>query len=134
MPLPPAALAVACPAQTTRPVGRRAPCPARRNLAVGQSATSRGTHAPVCIVEGDPRAPTAGSADLSPLPPAALGPAPARHLGEIHLGSAGPTVPPTNNGTERAIGKWRIRSRSTWEFKSWAGLEAVFLPCGSVNI
>jgi hypothetical protein len=38
-------------------------------------------------------------------------------------------VPPTNNGTERAIGKWRIRSRSTRGFKSWAGLEAAFLAC-----
>jgi hypothetical protein len=36
-------------------------------------------------------------------------------------------VPPTNNGTERAIGKWRIRSHSTHGFKSWAGLDAAFL-------
>jgi transposase-like protein len=40
-------------------------------------------------------------------------------------------VPATNNGTERAIGKWRIRSRSTRGFKSWAGLESAFLLCGS---
>jgi hypothetical protein len=40
-------------------------------------------------------------------------------------------VPATNNGTERAIGKWRIRSWSTRGFKSWAGLEAAFLLCGS---
>lgn len=40
-------------------------------------------------------------------------------------------VPPTNNGTERAIGKWRIRSHSTRGFKSWTGLEAAFLLCGS---
>jgi hypothetical protein len=40
-------------------------------------------------------------------------------------------VPPTNNATERAIGKWRIRSRSTRGFKSWAGLEAAFLACGN---
>jgi transposase-like protein len=40
-------------------------------------------------------------------------------------------VPPTNNGTERAIGKWRIRSHSTRGFKSWAGFEAAFLLCGS---
>lgn len=40
-------------------------------------------------------------------------------------------VPYTNNGTEQAIGKWRIRSRSTRGFKSWAGLEGAFLLCGS---
>ncbi len=40
-------------------------------------------------------------------------------------------VPPTNNATERAIGKWRMRSHSTRSFKSWAGLEAAFLLCGS---
>ena len=40
-------------------------------------------------------------------------------------------VPYTNNGTEQVIGKWRIRSRSTWGFKSWAGLEGAFLLCGS---
>lgn len=40
-------------------------------------------------------------------------------------------VPPTNNGTEQAIGKWRIRSHSTRGFKSWAGLEAAFLLCGN---
>jgi hypothetical protein len=43
-------------------------------------------------------------------------------------------VPPTNNGTERAIGKWRIRSHSTRGFKSWAGLEAAFLACAEENI
>jgi transposase-like protein len=40
-------------------------------------------------------------------------------------------VPPTNNATEQAIGKWRIRSRSTRGFKSWAGLEAAFFLCGN---
>ena len=40
-------------------------------------------------------------------------------------------VPYTNNGTEQVIGKWRIRSRSTRGFKSWAGLEGAFLLCGS---
>lgn len=40
-------------------------------------------------------------------------------------------VPATNNGTEQAIGKWRMRSHSTRGFKSWAGLEAAFLLCGS---
>ena len=43
-------------------------------------------------------------------------------------------VPPTNNATERAIGKWRIRSHSTRGFKSWAGLEAAFLLCGNERI
>jgi transposase-like protein len=43
-------------------------------------------------------------------------------------------VPPTNNATERAIGKWRLRSHSTRGFKSWAGLEAAFLVCGSEMI
>jgi transposase-like protein len=42
-----------------------------------------------------------------------------------------PGVPATNNATERAIGRWRIRSRSTRGFKSWAGFEAGFLLCGS---
>jgi hypothetical protein len=42
-------------------------------------------------------------------------------------------VLPTNNGTDRAIGKWRIRSYSTRGFKSWAGLEAAFLLCGSLS-
>lgn len=40
-------------------------------------------------------------------------------------------VPSTNNGTERVIGKWRIRSHSTRGFKSRGGLEAAFLTCGS---
>ena len=40
-------------------------------------------------------------------------------------------VPPTNNGTERAIGKWHLRSHSTRGFKSWTGLEGAFLLCGS---
>ena len=40
-------------------------------------------------------------------------------------------VPSTNNGTERAIGRWRVRSHSTRGFKSWRGLEAAFLACGS---
>jgi hypothetical protein len=40
-------------------------------------------------------------------------------------------VSPTNNATERAIGKWRLRSHSTRGFKSWAGLEAAFLVCGN---
>jgi transposase-like protein len=43
-------------------------------------------------------------------------------------------VPPTNNGTEQAIGKWRIRSHSTRGFKSWAGLEGAFLLCGNERL
>jgi len=38
-------------------------------------------------------------------------------------------VPPTNNGSERVIGRWRIRSHSTRGFKSWAGLYAAFVVC-----
>jgi hypothetical protein len=45
-----------------------------------------------------------------------------------------PTVPPTNNATEQAIGKWRIRSHSTRGFKSWSGLEAAFMLCGNVSL
>lgn len=40
-------------------------------------------------------------------------------------------VPSTNNATEQTIGKWRIRSHSVRGFKSWGGLEAAFLLCGS---
>ncbi len=40
-----------------------------------------------------------------------------------------PGVPATNNGSERAIGRWRVRSRSVRGFKSWAGLEAAFQVC-----
>jgi hypothetical protein len=43
-------------------------------------------------------------------------------------------VPPTNNATEQAIGKWRIRSHSTRGFKSWSGLEAAFMVCGNVSL
>lgn len=41
------------------------------------------------------------------------------------------TVPSTNNGTERAIGKWRLRSHRTRGFKSCMGLEGAILLCGS---
>jgi len=51
--------------------------------------------------------------------------------GEYTLDQWKQEVPSTNNGTEQAIGKWRIRSRSARGFKSWAGLEAAFLLCGS---
>jgi transposase-like protein len=40
-------------------------------------------------------------------------------------------VPSTNNGSERAIGRWRSRARRVRGFKSWAGLEAAFLLCNS---
>jgi len=40
-------------------------------------------------------------------------------------------VPGTNNRTEQAIGRWRVRSRSVRGFKSWEGMEAAFLICGS---
>jgi hypothetical protein len=40
-------------------------------------------------------------------------------------------VPSTNNGTERSIGKWRLRSHSTWGFKSWADWKAPFCCAGA---
>jgi transposase-like protein len=40
-------------------------------------------------------------------------------------------VPATNNATERAIGRWRIRSRSVRGFKSWSGLVNAFVLCNS---
>lgn len=43
-------------------------------------------------------------------------------------------VPSTNNATEQAIGRWRIRSHNARGFKSWQGLEASFLVCGSVSL
>ena len=41
-------------------------------------------------------------------------------------------VPTTNNATERAIGRWRNRSKTTRGFKSLAGLTAAFLVCNGV--
>lgn len=41
-------------------------------------------------------------------------------------------VPTTNNATERAIGRWRIRSKTTRGFKSLAGLTAAFLICNGM--
>lgn len=40
-------------------------------------------------------------------------------------------VPATNNATERAIGRWRIRSRSVRGFKTWDGLANAFALCNS---
>jgi hypothetical protein len=40
-------------------------------------------------------------------------------------------VPATNNASERAIGRWRIRSRSTRGFKTWAGLANAFTLCNA---
>lgn len=40
-------------------------------------------------------------------------------------------VPATNNATERAIGRWRIRSRSVRGFKSWPGLVNAFTLCNA---
>jgi hypothetical protein len=40
-------------------------------------------------------------------------------------------VPPTNNATERAIGRWRTRSRSVRGFKSWPGLVSAFVLCNA---
>jgi len=36
-------------------------------------------------------------------------------------------VSPTNNATERAIGRWRVRSRSVRGFKTWDGLVNAFI-------
>jgi hypothetical protein len=41
-------------------------------------------------------------------------------------------VPTTNNATERAIGRWRSRSRTTRGFKSLPGLTAAFLICNGM--
>jgi hypothetical protein len=41
-------------------------------------------------------------------------------------------VPTTNNATERAIGCWRTRSKTTRGFKSLEGLTAAFLICNGM--
>lgn len=41
-------------------------------------------------------------------------------------------VPTTNNATERAIGRWRTRSKTTRGFKSLAGLIAAFRVCNAL--
>jgi DNA-directed RNA polymerase subunit RPC12/RpoP len=41
-------------------------------------------------------------------------------------------VPTTNNATERAIGRWRTRSKTTRGFKSLRGLTAAFLICNGM--
>jgi hypothetical protein len=43
-------------------------------------------------------------------------------------------VPATNNASERAIGRWRIRSRSVRGFKSWPGLANAFTLCNSAIV
>lgn len=40
-------------------------------------------------------------------------------------------VPWTNNGTEQAIGRMQMRSRTVRGYKSWSGLQAAFLLSGS---
>ncbi|WP_322506594.1 hypothetical protein [Anaerolinea sp.] len=40
-------------------------------------------------------------------------------------------VPWSNNGTERAIGRMQMRSRTVRGYKSWLGLKAAFLLIGS---
>lgn len=42
-----------------------------------------------------------------------------------------PQVPWTNNATERAIGKMKMRARTTRGYKSWSGMEAGLLLAGS---
>jgi Transposase IS66 family len=41
-------------------------------------------------------------------------------------------VPTTNNATERAIGRWRTRSKTTRGFKSLVGLTAAFRICNGL--
>jgi transposase-like protein len=53
------------------------------------------------------------------------------HWDEYTLFQSDPVIPPTNNATEQAILPWRMRSRTTRGFKSWAGLEAAFVLCGN---
>lgn len=48
----------------------------------------------------------------------------------LFLAEAG--VPTTNNATERAIGRWRNRSKTTRGFKSLAGLFAAFRICNGL--
>lgn len=45
---------------------------------------------------------------------------------------AEPGVPTTNNATERAIGRWRTRSKTTRGFKSLVGLVAAFRICNGM--
>jgi hypothetical protein len=40
-------------------------------------------------------------------------------------------VPWTNNGTERAIGRMKMRSRTVRGYKSWPGMRAALLLTGS---
>jgi hypothetical protein len=49
----------------------------------------------------------------------------------LFLSEAG--VPTTNNATERAIGRWRNRSKTTRGFKSLAGLFAAFRICNAMS-
>jgi hypothetical protein len=43
------------------------------------------------------------------------------------LGVIQPAVPLTNNATEQAIGRFKVRSRSVRGFKAWSGVEATML-------
>jgi hypothetical protein len=42
-----------------------------------------------------------------------------------------PEVPWTNNGTEQAIGKMKMRSRTVRGYKSWSGMQAALMLSGS---
>jgi transposase-like protein len=46
---------------------------------------------------------------------------------DYRLGLSQPDVPLTNNGTEQAIGRFKVRSRSVRGFKAWSGVEAAVL-------
>jgi transposase-like protein len=46
---------------------------------------------------------------------------------DYRLGLTQPDVPLTNNGTEQAIGRFKVRSRSVRGFKAWSGVDATML-------
>jgi hypothetical protein len=47
--------------------------------------------------------------------------------GDYRLGPTHTDVPLTNNATEQAIGRFKVRSRSMHGFKAWSGVEATML-------
>jgi transposase-like protein len=52
------------------------------------------------------------------------------HWGRYYLYGSRADVPTTNNGTERAIGKLKVRSRSVRGYKTPTGIKAAFQLCG----
>jgi transposase-like protein len=53
------------------------------------------------------------------------------HWGSYRVFDWDKDVPWTNNGTEQAIGRMKIRSRTVRGYKSWQGMQAAFLLTGS---